>query len=74
MGVRQQDRVEAAEIARHRRLAPQVPDPLAQQRIGDQARVAQLEDGGRVPEPRDAVAHGAEIVAAAAAGRVTRRG
>ena len=58
VGVREQDRVEAAELARHRRLAPQVRDPRAQQRVGDQARAAELEHGGRVPEPGDAVAHG----------------
>ena len=51
VGVREQDRVEPPDVAGHGRLAPQVRDARAQQRVGDQARAPELEQHGRVPEP-----------------------
>ena len=74
MPVREQDRVEPADVAGHARLALQVHDARAQQRVGDQARAPELEQHGGVPEPGHHVGHRRPIVARGTARRFTPRG
>ena len=49
--VRDQDRVDPADFARHRDAPAEMPQPRAQQRIRQQARTAQLDQHARMPEP-----------------------
>jgi hypothetical protein len=51
--VRDQHRVDAAEdVAVERHVSPQVRHPWRQDRIGEKPNVTELEQDGRVPDPR----------------------
>jgi hypothetical protein len=58
--MRDQDRVEAAHTVRHRDAPGQMRQPRAQQRVGQQPRIVQPDEHGRVTEPAQG-AHGERL-------------